>query len=79
MITCKEAVNRLWDYLDRRPEASSDPELEEHLGLCRHCCGELEFARQVRELLRKPGGATELPQETRARLESFLENLEGKR
>ena len=46
MISCKEAVARLWTHLDRNLGGPQERELEEHLGLCRHCCGELEFARR---------------------------------
>ncbi|HXF82706.1 MAG TPA: zf-HC2 domain-containing protein [bacterium] len=78
MITCKEAVARLWIYLDRNLGKAEERELEAHLGLCRHCCGELEFARQIRERLRA-GGAVAVDRETRARLEGFLERLTSRR
>jgi hypothetical protein len=52
-----------------------EQELEEHLGLCRHCCGELEFAKQVRERLRTPAAGVEVSPETRERVESFLRRL----
>ncbi len=75
MITCKEAVARLWEYLDRNLGRVRDAELDEHLGLCRHCCGELEFAKQVRDLLRRPDRASALTPEVRSRLETFLMKL----
>ena len=49
--------------------------MEEHLGLCRHCCGELEFAKQVRDRLKQPGGATELTPDARVKLETFIKGL----
>jgi anti-sigma factor (TIGR02949 family) len=79
VIKCKEAVSRLWAYLDRTLGRVQEQELEEHLGLCRHCCGELEFAKQMRDLLKKPGGATAIPPESRGKLETFLKGLEKKR
>jgi hypothetical protein len=77
VINCKEAVGRLWFYLDRNLGKVEEQELEAHLGLCRHCCGELEFARQVRGLLVRPGGAAEIPPEARLKLEAFLKGLEA--
>ncbi len=74
MIGCKDAVARLWDYLDRHLEERQETELEQHLGLCRHCCGELEFAQQVRTKL-SDTATTRLPAETRTRLESTLRRL----
>jgi len=75
VISCKEAVARLWTYLDRNLGGPQEQELEEHLGLCRHCCGELEFAKQVRERLRAPAAGVEVSPETRERVESFLKGL----
>ncbi|MDR7419104.1 MAG: zf-HC2 domain-containing protein [Armatimonadota bacterium] len=75
MINCREAVERLWSYLDRNLGRVEERELEAHLGLCRHCCGELEFARQVRGLLAKPGVAVEIPPEARVKLDAFLKRL----
>jgi anti-sigma factor (TIGR02949 family) len=72
MISCKEAVNLLWAYLDRNLGRVQEEELEEHLGLCRHCCGELEFAKQIRAMLKSLRGTKEIPPETRARLETAL-------
>jgi mycothiol system anti-sigma-R factor len=79
MITCKDAVARLWAYLDRNLARLGEAELEEHLGLCRHCCGELEFARQLRELLKRSGASSEVPADIRARLERRLKDLRGER
>lgn len=74
MIECREAVKRLWEYIDRNLERRREEELEQHLGLCRHCCGELEFARQIRERLAR-GGEEALPAESRARLQQMLRNI----
>lgn len=80
MINCKDAVSRLWAYLDRNLGRGKEQELEDHLGLCRHCCGELEFARQMRGLLKRPASETEISAETRVKLDAFLRGLgEGSR
>lgn len=75
MITCKDAVERLWTYLDRNLNRVDQSEVDEHLGVCRHCCGELEFAKQLRELLGKPNDAAEVTPEVRSRLEAFVKGL----
>lgn len=75
MISCKEAVSRLYAYLDRNLGGFSEAQVEEHLKVCRHCCGELEFAKQVREALRRPGSATALAPDVRTRIEAYLEEL----
>lgn len=75
MIKCKEAVSRLWTYLDRNIDRIHEAELEEHLGLCRHCCGELEFAKQMRTMLLGSGSASEITPDIRTRLGTFLEDV----
>jgi anti-sigma factor RsiW len=75
MIACRDAVERLWTYLDRTLDRTREEELEQHLGLCRHCCGELEFAKQVRTKL---SGSSDAPlaRDARDRLAHFVERLE---
>ncbi len=75
MISCKEAVARLYAYLDRNLGRVPEAEVEEHLKLCRHCCGELEFAKQLRGTLRRHGPAHALTPEVRGRIETFLTEL----
>ncbi|HWD45884.1 MAG TPA: zf-HC2 domain-containing protein [Actinomycetota bacterium] len=74
VIGCSEAVRQLWDYLDRAVSSEDQEKVEEHLWFCRRCCGELEFARELRGLLASQG-AGELPPHVRARLERFLADL----
>lgn len=74
MIACREAVERLWSYLDRNIDRAQEDELEQHLGLCRHCCGELEFAKQVRSKLASSSD-TPLEAMARERLQKFAERL----
>ena len=74
MIACRDAVERLWSYLDRNIDGESEQELEQHLGLCRHCCGELEFAKQVRTKLANSAD-TPLAPPARERLEKFAQRL----
>jgi hypothetical protein len=74
MIACRDAVERLWSYLDRNIDRAQEDELEQHLGLCRHCCGELEFAKQVRSKLANSAD-TPLEPTARERLQKFVQRL----
>jgi SAM-dependent methyltransferase len=49
VISCAEATKRLWEYLDATIDATTKEALEEHLARCLRCCGELEFARELRQ------------------------------
>jgi mycothiol system anti-sigma-R factor len=76
MITCAEAVERLWAYLDGALTAEDKAALEEHLGFCRVCCGEVEFAKELRGFLARSAGEA-LPEDVRARLIATLDELEA--
>lgn len=74
LIPCADAVRRLWDYLDRELSPGDSAAVEEHLSFCRHCCGELEFATELRAFLHTHA-EDDLPPKVRQRLERFLEEL----
>ena len=76
MITCAEAVRQLWEYLDGIVEETDREAIEEHLSFCRRCCGELDFAEELRSFLAQPD-APDLPADVKARLLATLTELEG--
>lgn len=76
MITCREAVRQLWEYLDGAVDDEARARIDEHLGFCRRCCGEVEFAHELRRFL-ADHGEEELPDDVQARLRATLETLEG--
>lgn len=71
MIDCREAVARMWAYLSQGLEADDTDELEEHLGVCQRCCGELDFSRQLRERVAE-AGRPPMPPDVRSRIEEIL-------
>lgn len=75
MISCHQAVTRLWEYLDGTVDEADRALVEEHLGRCRRCCGELEFAHELRRLL-AGSAATDLPADVLQRLTQTLEELD---
>ena len=74
LIPCSEAVRKLWDYLDNAISAEDQEKVERHLAVCRTCCGELEFAKELRSFL-SSGSADEIPPHVKERLERFVEDL----
>lgn len=74
MITCSEAVKQLWEYLDGSVNVAARERIEEHLSVCRKCCGEVEFAEELRAFL-ETNASDELPADVRSRLGGFLEDL----
>ena len=74
MTSCGAAVERLWAFLDHELDDHDHQAVEAHLAFCKLCCGELEFAKHLRDLLRTKG-AGELPAGVRTRLDQFIEQL----
>jgi anti-sigma factor (TIGR02949 family) len=74
MISCSHAINQLWEYLDATVEASDRTALEEHLARCRRCCGELEFAKELRGFLASSDRG-QIPADVIERLNRTLEGL----
>lgn len=73
-IPCTEAVRQLWDYLDHAIAPEDREKVEYHLSFCRRCCGELEFAKEIRQFLAS-GSSEEIPTDVKERLERFVEEL----
>lgn len=74
MISCNDAVRQLWDYLEGDIGEKERHAIEEHLDVCKRCCGEVEFADELRRFLAS-NATDDLPAATRDRLTSFLEEL----
>jgi mycothiol system anti-sigma-R factor len=74
VITCAEAVKQLWEYLDGAVAEEDRAAIEEHLSFCRRCCGEVEFAEELRGFLAR-GAAEEMSEEVRLRLIATLDQL----
>lgn len=78
MISCSEAVERLWDYLENEVAEVDRAAVEEHLAFCRRCCGEVEFAEELRAVLAS-AGEIEVPPAVERRLTSTLDELDIER
>ncbi|MDO8485516.1 MAG: zf-HC2 domain-containing protein [Candidatus Limnocylindrales bacterium] len=72
MIDCREAVRRMWAYIEHELEAKPVAEFEAHLDTCQRCCGELEFSRHVREMVAEREDTTPMPSDLRSRIEAML-------
>ncbi|HWB71563.1 MAG TPA: zf-HC2 domain-containing protein [Egibacteraceae bacterium] len=76
MISCSDAVQQLWDFLEREVSAEDAARIEEHLNVCRRCCGELEFAEELRRFLASHA-RPEMPDDVEGRLTAFLHGIES--
>lgn len=71
MIDCREAVRRMWAYIDHALEPGPTEEIESHLEACQRCCGELEFSRHLKEVVAASGSAR-LPDPLRRKIDLLL-------
>ena len=74
MISCDDAVRRLWEYLDGSVGLADKEAIEEHLSVCKRCCGEAEFADELRRFM-SSHAYDELPEGARDRLTGYLDQL----
>jgi len=77
MIDCREAVRRMWAYLEHALEPKPAEEFAAHLETCQRCCGELEFSQRMREMVAEREAAPPLPVDVRSRLEDLLAGSSG--
>ena len=75
MISCAEATRQLWEYLDATVDEPTREAIEEHLARCRRCCGELEFAKELRGFLAR-SAREDVPDDVLRRLNQTLEEME---
>lgn len=74
MISCAEAVRQLWEYLDGMAGQAQGAAIEEHLSVCRRCCGEAEFAAELRIFL-VAHAADDVPPQVHERLLAALAEM----
>lgn len=74
MISCSDAMRQLWEYLDGAVAQVDREAIEEHLSVCKRCCGEVEFAEELRKFLASHT-YEELPENTKARLTGMIDQL----
>jgi hypothetical protein len=76
VISCAEAVEQLWLVLEDAIPETERGSVAEHLAFCRRCCGEVEFAEQLRGLLTQ-AAEVEVPPDVETRLFGVLEGMDA--
>ena len=75
-MTCKDAIDKLSDYLDSELTPSHLGEFEAHLFTCAACRGYLGTYRKTKELAAKVN-RVEVPEHLRTRLLQLLAGSKG--
>jgi anti-sigma factor (TIGR02949 family) len=73
-VTCQEAANLLYDYLDGELHDVSEEHVRAHFEMCRMCYPHLRFEESFRAAIRRAGAGETAPPELKAHL---LELLKG--
>jgi mycothiol system anti-sigma-R factor len=74
VIDCQAAIRQLWEYLDGTIDEPDRRLLMQHLARCLRCCGERDFAIELRRLL-ADSRTDVMPDDVRRRLTETLEGL----
>lgn len=77
MMSCEEALERLFEYLDGELEATDTARIEQHLELCKACYPRAQFERQFLEALERVKKKGPVPESVQARVLAALEQDAG--
>jgi mycothiol system anti-sigma-R factor len=73
MIDCKEALEKLYLYLDRHEtDEMSATEIEEHLDVCRDCFQYFEFEKKLKARVRACCDDEKIPEALTLRIQKIL-------
>jgi mycothiol system anti-sigma-R factor len=72
LLTCKETLARLDDYLDRRLDASETRLVEKHLRLCHQCSRKFAFEQSFRDELRAKVGRIRASESLKEKIHAAL-------
>jgi anti-sigma factor (TIGR02949 family) len=71
-LTCEQAAQQFFAYLDRALSGEPLEALEAHLTACLACCDKLKFSRQMDAFIKARLPEATLPQELEARIRRAL-------
>lgn len=71
---CKEAVERIFEYLDGELEGATREQVEEHFRICRNCYPALAYEKDFREALRRLQKGEAAPPSARQRILAALKS-----
>lgn len=78
ILSCKETLSRLDDYLDRELSPREAQLVARHLKICRHCAKRFAFETELVEGLRARLNRIEAPADLLAKIRLSLDEVEKK-
>ena len=77
MISCHDALERLFEFLDGELGESEAAKVQEHLRICEMCYPHLVFEQSFRDAVRHAHEGQRAPEVVRARVLELLQQEEG--
>jgi mycothiol system anti-sigma-R factor len=76
MLPCREALERLWEYIDGELEGVPHDQVEEHFRVCARCYPHLQFEDAFRRRVHAALSRPHVPPDLRERVLSVLAEAE---
>jgi len=73
MISCEEALGRLFEYLDGELEDVQEAQVARHLEVCKRCYPRLRHEQAFLEIVRRATRGEKAPERVRQRIVQFVE------
>ncbi len=77
-LTCRQAFDRLEDFLDRELSPEESTRVQDHLEHCAQCAREFRFEAGVLEGIRARLGRIKVPEQLAARISRALRQEAGR-
>ena len=79
MISCEEALSRIYEFLDGELDEMTHEEVERHFRVCTRCYPHLRLEQSFREALHRAVEGEEAPPELKERVLEIMGDDEGPR
>ncbi len=76
MISCQEALERVYEYLDGELDASGRGRVREHITVCQECYPFFDFERLFLDFIREKGFRSEPNEELLRKVRAILRESE---
>lgn len=77
-ISCEEALQRLYEFLDGELSAESTHEVRHHIELCEACYPEVKFTTEFRDAIHRAArGQPVCPESLRQKIAAMLRREDG--
>lgn len=77
MLSCEDALARIYEFLDGELEAMTHAQVERHFEVCKRCYPQLQWEQSFREALHRAVDEERAPEELKQRVRALLETEAG--